>query len=148
MIVGAKHAVMAGRISFRQTRERPDEVRQSRIDPEVLLPYKAEATRRWTCTVARRLAETEFPITAYQTDAIKEGVRIWLAEVKIFHDREGQTLTVWFTDPSLERFLKLCPRSGRRPNAQCPMPNAQLAARGGRAMSACRRDSASATASV
>jgi hypothetical protein len=25
-----------------------------------------------------------------------------MAEVKIFHDREGQTLTVWFTDPSLE----------------------------------------------
>ena len=25
-----------------------------------------------------------------------------MAEVRIFHDREGQTLTVWFTDPSLE----------------------------------------------
>jgi len=25
-----------------------------------------------------------------------------MAQVKIFHDREGQTLTVWFTDPSLE----------------------------------------------
>ena len=25
-----------------------------------------------------------------------------MAEVKVFHDREGQTLTVWFTDPSLE----------------------------------------------
>jgi hypothetical protein len=25
-----------------------------------------------------------------------------MAEVKIFHDREGQTLTVWFTDPSQE----------------------------------------------
>jgi hypothetical protein len=25
-----------------------------------------------------------------------------MAEVKIFHDREGQTLTVWFTDPMLE----------------------------------------------
>ena len=25
-----------------------------------------------------------------------------MAEVKIFHDREGQTLMVWFTDPSLE----------------------------------------------
>lgn len=26
-----------------------------------------------------------------------------MAEVKMLHDREGQTLTVWFTDPSLER---------------------------------------------
>jgi hypothetical protein len=25
-----------------------------------------------------------------------------MAEVRVFHDREGQTLTVWFTDPSLE----------------------------------------------
>ncbi len=25
-----------------------------------------------------------------------------MAEVKIFHDWEGQTLTVWFTDPSLQ----------------------------------------------
>ena len=25
-----------------------------------------------------------------------------MAQVKIFHDREGQTLTVWFTDPSQE----------------------------------------------
>jgi hypothetical protein len=25
-----------------------------------------------------------------------------MAEVKVFHDREGQTLTVWFTDRSLE----------------------------------------------
>jgi hypothetical protein len=24
-----------------------------------------------------------------------------MAEVKVFHDREGQTLTVWFTDPML-----------------------------------------------
>lgn len=25
-----------------------------------------------------------------------------MAEVKVFHDREGQTLTVWFTDQSQE----------------------------------------------
>ena len=25
-----------------------------------------------------------------------------MAELKIFHDRAGQTLTVWFGDPSLE----------------------------------------------
>ena len=52
-------------------------VRQSRIDPQVLLFYKAEATRRWTCAVVKRAAEGAFLITAYPTDAIKEGVRIW-----------------------------------------------------------------------
>ena len=78
LIVSAKHPVMAGReLSVREALERPDEVRQSRIDPEVLLFYKAEATTRWTCAVAKRLAATGFLITAYPTDAIKEGVRIW-----------------------------------------------------------------------
>ena len=32
-----------------------------------------------------------------------------MAEVKVFHDREGQTLTVWFTDPLLEY---LCEETG------------------------------------
>ena len=78
VIVSAKHPVMAGmEVSVRDALERPDEVRQSRIDPQVLLFYKAEATKRWTCAVAKRLAEGGFLITAYPTDAIKEGVRIW-----------------------------------------------------------------------
>jgi hypothetical protein len=78
VIVGFKHPVMAGReFSVREALERPDEVRQSRIDPEVLLLCKAEATRRWTCAVAKRLADSGFLITACPTDAIKEGVRIW-----------------------------------------------------------------------
>ena len=32
-----------------------------------------------------------------------------MAEVKIFHDRGGQTLTVWFTDPSMEH---VCEETG------------------------------------
>jgi hypothetical protein len=78
LITTAKHPVMAGRESLvRAALEAPDEVRQSRIDSQVLLFYKAEATRRWTCAVAKRAAEGAFLITAYPTDAIKEGVRIW-----------------------------------------------------------------------
>jgi hypothetical protein len=78
LITTAKHPVMAGRESLVQSAlEAPDEVRQSRIDLQVLLFYKAEATRRWTCAVAKRAAEDAFLITAYPTDAIKEGVRIW-----------------------------------------------------------------------
>jgi hypothetical protein len=78
VIVSAKHPVMAGReLSVKEALERPDEVRQSRIDPQVLLFYKAEATKRWTCAIAKRLADSGFLITAYPTDAIKEGVRIW-----------------------------------------------------------------------
>ena len=78
LIVTAKHPVMAGRESLVQAAlEAPDEVRQSRIDSQVLLFYKAETTRRWTCAVAKRAAGSAFLITAYPTDAIKEGVRIW-----------------------------------------------------------------------
>ena len=35
-----------------------------------------------------------------------------MAEVKVFHDREGQTLTVWFTDPSLEYEVRRDRRRG------------------------------------
>jgi hypothetical protein len=78
LITTAKHPVMAGREGLvRAALEEPDEVRQSRIDSQVLLFYKAEATKRWTCAVAKRVAEVAFLITAYPTDAIKEGVRIW-----------------------------------------------------------------------
>ena len=78
LITTAKHPVMAGREGLvRAALEAPDEVRQSRIDAQVLLFYKAERTKRWTCAVVKRTAESAFLITAYPTDAIKEGVRIW-----------------------------------------------------------------------
>ena len=78
LIITAKHPVMASREDLaRAALENPDEVRQSRIDQQVLLFYKAEATKRWTCAVAKRLADSGFLITAYPTDAIKEGLRVW-----------------------------------------------------------------------
>ena|SRR5688572_7645532 len=78
VIVTTKHPVMAGRESrVKAALETPDEVRQSRIDQQVLLFYKVEATKRWTCAVVKRLAGSGFLITAYPTDAVKEGVRIW-----------------------------------------------------------------------
>jgi len=103
---------MAGReSSVKRTLENPDEVRQSRTDPEVLLFYKTEAARRWVCAVTRRANADAFLVTAYPTDAIKEGMRIWpkLAEVSVLYDREGRTLTVWFSDPRQEH---LCEETG------------------------------------
>jgi hypothetical protein len=55
----------------------PDEVRQSRSDPAVLLFYRAEVPGRWVCAVAKRLNHEGFLITTYPTEAIKEGERIW-----------------------------------------------------------------------
>jgi hypothetical protein len=57
--------------------ESPDETRQSRSDHGVLLFYKAEAPKRWTCAVVKRTGDQGCLVTAYPTDAIKEGVRIW-----------------------------------------------------------------------
>jgi hypothetical protein len=69
---------MAGReASVKAALEGPDEGRQSRTDPEVLLFYKAEGPRRWTCAVVKRTNDEAFLVTAYPTDAIKEGVRVW-----------------------------------------------------------------------
>ena len=73
-----KHPVMSGRETIvRQALESPDEIRQSRSDAAVLLFYKAEGSRRWVCAVARQAHDHAFLVTAYPTDAIKEGVRVW-----------------------------------------------------------------------
>ncbi len=69
---------MAGREGeVRAALETPDEVRRSRTDALVFLFYKAVQTRRWVGAVAKRQDDSGFLITAYPTDAIKEGVRVW-----------------------------------------------------------------------
>lgn len=55
----------------------PDEIRRSSRDDSVLLFYLARSEKRWVVVVARRLNGDGFLITAYQTDAIKEGESIW-----------------------------------------------------------------------
>jgi hypothetical protein len=55
----------------------PDEIRHSSRDPNVLLFYLTLKEKRWVVAVARRLNGDGFLITAYQTDAIKEGESIW-----------------------------------------------------------------------
>ena len=78
LITTVKHPVMAGREEVvRTTLENPEQIRQSRSDPEVLLFYRAERSSRWVCAVAKRAADQGFLITAYPTDAIKEGTQLW-----------------------------------------------------------------------
>jgi hypothetical protein len=60
-----------------QTLTNPDEIRQSRRDPNIVLFYLTLKAKRWVVAVARRLNGDGFLITAYQTDAIKEGDLIW-----------------------------------------------------------------------
>lgn len=78
LISTIKHPVMAGREDdVQETLRNPDQVRQSKSDPNVYLFYKSERNRRWICAVTKRLDGDGYLITTYPTDAIKEGVRIW-----------------------------------------------------------------------
>jgi hypothetical protein len=78
LIVNEKHPAMKSREEEVKTAlERPDEVRQSKSDVAVFLFYKTVGTKRWVCAVTRRSSEDGFLITAYPTDAIKEGTKIW-----------------------------------------------------------------------
>ena len=61
----------------KQTLSSPDEIRQSSHDANVLLFYRTLREKRWVVAVSRRLGGEGFLITAYQTDAIKEGETLW-----------------------------------------------------------------------
>lgn len=78
LISDIKHPVMAGREEdVRKALEDPDEIRKSKSDENVYLFYRAERENRWLCAVSKQTGEDGFLITAYPTDAIKEGVQVW-----------------------------------------------------------------------
>ncbi len=78
LITSIEHPVMAGREpAVRLALQSPNQVRRSRTDPSVFLFYKAEATGRWICAVAKQIGSGGFLITAYPTDSIKEGEQLW-----------------------------------------------------------------------
>lgn len=78
LIITLKHPVMAGREeNVRETLRNPDEVRQSKSDPNVYLFYTSERIGRWVCAVTKRLDGDGYLVTTYPTDATKEGLRIW-----------------------------------------------------------------------
>ncbi len=73
-----KHSDIADlELEIQQALTSPDEIRRSSRDPNVLLFYLVLKERRWVVAVARCLNGDGFLITAYQTDAIKEGETLW-----------------------------------------------------------------------
>lgn len=54
----------------------PVEIRESQEDPAVFLYYRKEG-KYFICVVCRHENGTGFMITAYVTDKIKEGRKIW-----------------------------------------------------------------------
>jgi hypothetical protein len=78
LIATIKHPVMLGHEgAVKQTLESPEQVRQSRSNPHVLLFYRAAGEKRWVCAVTKHATDQGFLITAYPTDAVKEGMQIW-----------------------------------------------------------------------
>ena len=75
--VVTKHPDLQERLeAVKQTLLQPTEVRQSRHDAAVVLFY-TRTNGYWLVAVARRLNSEGFLVTAYRTDAIKEGKRLW-----------------------------------------------------------------------
>jgi len=75
--VVAKHPDLAGCVEMVQwTLADPDEIRRSSRDGKVLLFYRM-AGPHWTVAVARRQNGEGYLVTAYRTDAIKEGEGVW-----------------------------------------------------------------------
>ena len=73
----AKHPDLTERLGLvQQALAAPDEIRRSSRDRNILLFYRTE-DGRWVVAVARRLNGDGFLVTAYRTDAIKEGETIW-----------------------------------------------------------------------
>jgi hypothetical protein len=73
-----KHPAVRGReADFKAVLESPDKIRRSRCDSSVLLFYRLERAKRWLCAVVKRLNGDGFLATAYPTDSIKEGERLW-----------------------------------------------------------------------
>lgn len=77
----AKHPDLTSRVEdVKAALTSPDEVRHSRRDAAVLLFHRQEAGRaRWVVAVTTGREGAGVLITAYRTDAIKEGTRIWPA---------------------------------------------------------------------
>jgi len=78
LIVTIKHPVMAGREEqVKDTLQNPSEIRQSKSDPVCICSIKWNELGAGYVPFSKRLDGEGFLITAYPTDAIKEGELIW-----------------------------------------------------------------------
>jgi hypothetical protein len=75
--VVSKHPDLAGGLEMvKQTLADPDEIRRSSRDEKILLCYRVGG-RHWIVAVARRRNGDGYLVTAYRTDALKEGESVW-----------------------------------------------------------------------
>ncbi len=102
LITTIKHPVMLGHEgAVTQTLESPEQVRQSRSDPQVLLFYRGRG--RKALGLRGHEARDGSGLLDHRVSGRRhQGRDADMAEVKVFYDREGKTLTVWFTERSRE----------------------------------------------
>ncbi len=78
IITTIKHPIVLGKEEeIKLTLQQPDEVRQSKSDPNVYLFYRSDGENHWLCAVVKRLNGDGFLVTAYRSRNIKEGNQIW-----------------------------------------------------------------------
>ena len=78
LIVSIKHPIMAEHTKdVKKALQNPEEIRRSKQDRAVYLFYRTHRKGRWVCAVSKKLHGAGFLITAYPTDAIKTGEKIW-----------------------------------------------------------------------
>ncbi len=72
-IVTIKHPIMHDRLSDVQTTlSDPDKIHLSKTDPQVYLFYREDGTKRWVCTVARRLNGNGFLLQRIEPVQLKK----------------------------------------------------------------------------
>lgn len=75
-IVDVKHQTMRGKEEIvKETLRNPEEICRSKIDQSVYLYYKKYD--KIYCVIVKHEGTEGFLITAYPTDKIKEGEKIW-----------------------------------------------------------------------
>ena len=78
VIINIKHPIMTGHEKVvKAALEHPEEIRRSKTDTSVYLFYITQRKGRWVCAVSKKLNGEGFLITAYPTDVIKAGEKIW-----------------------------------------------------------------------
>ena len=76
-LIQIKHPEVKGKLLLiKETLKMPDLVTRSKVDKTVLLFYK-KINGYWLCVVTKSSVLDGFIITAYITDKIKEGEKIW-----------------------------------------------------------------------
>ncbi len=73
-----KHPDLSNRLEdIKQTLAKPQLIRRSSHDENIMLFYQ-HGIKRWVVAVARKVNQAEgFLVTAYRTDAMKEGEIVW-----------------------------------------------------------------------